>query len=682
MNQTCRQSLSFVALVFMLSENTMAFTPPRPRYNTASSSHANTRGRNDQRGIVVLGSSSQLSLETILENPDSFPNTSRILGALSQDNTAGDYKEFLTALSEEWPQYSNVVSKIIPENESWMGRNISPSSPKIATAVGTATSYATVQALDHMHRYESWNGYSTALHEQQSFSSDDSPSYYHPAAVVPVEGYEPSHLAQDYHYENSSPNLLRDLAKSLPPPDDPLGMTDSIYYDEFAPYHDESLYYVADSGLDVAVANVPDGNQVAAPSIPAMSTSTGDVLPANIQSAASDATSTLSSQLSDIAYYQSFDRTETASKRFSMPQFPKAQTIGSHNADEAVSRIKSFATHSTEAINKALAEAKTSGSSQLNDLFGSASHSFDGLPEKVVSIKSSSAESINRAVSEFEKVKVPSFDTSKVPSLDVSKLPNVDMSKMKMPMAPSIPKMDVHVKLPQVPSISGVKSGMTTAESLAVEGQKAATSAHVSFTDNSLADIGNSILGGIQSLGGILFKFIDWIIVAVAGTSLSQILSSIQTSISTLIDNASSSIVNLFNGLGNLTIREIFQAFLTLILVVTDMIFKVTNALVYVISGKDAGDWALQANSAVHTYGDQLLAQAGATYQDVTHKSLGELANSIGDYSHHVGEELLAVLNSFSTQSGVETVMTGDVSYLSAENLDTIATAVQTALTL
>ena len=656
MNQSSHQKMSlsiFVPLAFTLPRDIiLAFSPPQPLFNWyVSSSH-----RFAPHSVFVLSSSAQLSLETILENPDCFPNTSGILGSLSQDNTAGDYQEFLTALSKEWMHYSNYESNIISENESWIDNNISPSSPKIATAVGTATSYSTVQALDHLHHSESLNGYSTVLHEQQNLASDNLPSYYHPAAAEKY-GFL-SHLARDYGYEDSSPNLLRDLANSLPQPDDHLGMKDSINFDEYARYHDGNLYYyVADNGLNVAATNVPGGNEVTSPYIPDAST-TGELLSANNQNAASDTTDTLSSQLPDIAYAQAFDHTETASKRFSMPQLSKVQTIRSHNADEAISKIKSFATHSTDAINEALVKAKTSGSSQLNNLIGSVHHSFDRLPEKVASIKSSSAESMSR---EFENVKLSSFDKLNVPNLGVSKLA---------------------AKIPQLPSIPGDKITMTTAESLGVEGHRAASSVHASFTDTSLADIGKSILGGIQSLSGIFFRFIDWIIATVAGTSLSQILNSVHISISTLIDNTSSSITNLINGLGDLTIREIFQAFLTLILVVTDMIFKVTNALVYLISGKDAGDWALQANSVVHTYGDQLLAKAGTAYQDVTHKSLGELAIAIGDYSHHVGEELLTVMNCFSPQSGTEIVTAGHMSSLTTDNLDNIAKAVQTSLTL
>jgi hypothetical protein len=401
--------------------------------------------------------------------------------------------------------------------------------------------------------------------------------------------------------------------------------------------------------MDVAVANVPD-----------------IVLPV-----AADAANPLSSQLSDMTYSQSFEQVGTMSKRFSVPQFSKLPTIETPDAMEAVSKVKEFAMHSTESVNHALAEAKEAGSSQLSHLFGSVGHSFDGISGKVASVGSSSVDSIRSAVDKLDKVKITGL-SSKIPSLDMSKVPNLDFSKVKMPSAPQMPSLDMSkVKIPTMP--------------VAAKDSSAAPVTHVNFADSSLSDIGNSILGSMKFLGGIIFQFLDWVIGAVAGTSLSNIFGSVQTSISTLIENASTSVVNMLNGLGNLTLKEILQSFLTLILVVTDMILKVTNAIVYLISGKDAGDWVLEANFAIHTHGDRLLAQAGAAYQDVTHKSLGELAISIEDYSHHVGEELLAVMNSLSTQTGMENLLNGaggDVTYLSADNLDTIVSAVQTALTL
>ena len=478
-------------------------------------------------------------------------------------------------------------------------------------------------------------------------------------------------MSQDYHYGESSPNLLRDLAKSLPQPEDYSDAAPS--YHGYDSHYDENLHYIAGPGVDAGGTSDVSNVAISASS-----------LSAEVPNAASDVTNSLSSQLSDIAYSQSFGHAETESKRFSVPQVSK--TMEPPNANEAVTKAKEFAAHSAESINHALAQAKETGSSQFNHLLGSVSHSFDGFPQKIASVGSSGAESFGKVASEMQKVQIPSFDTSKLPKFDVSAMPTVDMSKVKMPPAPLMPSVDVSkVKMQSVPFLPAVKSNVVPAESLSVEGSKAALSTHVNFADNTLSDIGNSIFGGIKHIGSLLFQFLDWIIAAVAGTSISQILGNVQTSISNLIDNTCSSVVDLLNGLGNLTLREILQAFLTLILVVTDMILKVMNALIYLISGKDAGDWALQANSAVHTYGDELLAQAGATYQDVTHKSLGELATSIGDYSHHVGDELMAMMNSLSAQGGVENALGGtggDVSYLSAENVDAIATAVQTALTL
>ena len=90
-----------------------------------------------------------------MENPTSFPNTSRMIRALSQDNSAGDYREFLTSLSREWMQYSSNTEQHYLE-ESWIDRNVGSSSKKIATAVGTASGYATMQGLNYMHHHEAY----------------------------------------------------------------------------------------------------------------------------------------------------------------------------------------------------------------------------------------------------------------------------------------------------------------------------------------------------------------------------------------------------------------------------------------------------------------------------------------------------------------------------------------------
>jgi hypothetical protein len=145
-----------LALVLTLPQHVVSFTSPMHQCNPLVSSSPCTRtnaGQSlglQQHASTKLHNASPLSLDAIMENDNLFPNTSRILRALSQDNT-GDYKEFLTALSQEWIEYS---AQNEAANDNWIKCNIGQSSPKIATAVGTVSGYATVQGLDYMHHYD------------------------------------------------------------------------------------------------------------------------------------------------------------------------------------------------------------------------------------------------------------------------------------------------------------------------------------------------------------------------------------------------------------------------------------------------------------------------------------------------------------------------------------------------
>lgn len=93
-----------------------------------------------------------------------------------------------------------------------------------------------------------------------------------------------------------------------------------------------------------------------------------------------------------------------------------------------------------------------------------------------------STESMRGTIGGFENVKLSSFGFGK------SNVPNLDASKSKllsvdMFMTSSMCEVDVSVKLPQVPIpiISDGKIDMTIAESLEVEGQRAASSVNASL---------------------------------------------------------------------------------------------------------------------------------------------------------------------------------------------------------
>jgi hypothetical protein len=264
---------------------------------------------------------------------------------------------------------------------------------------------------------------------------------------------------------------------------------------------------------------------------------------------------------------------------------------------------------------------------------------LEALPGKVAGAGTSSAKAMGKAISEF------------------------DVTKMEIPTMPRF-------EAPSEPISLDI-----------VEGSNAVMS---SVADASLSDIGNAAFSGIKFVGGIIVQFLDFIVGAVAGTSLAQVFGNLQTSVQSVIDNASHTVVNTINNLGNMTLKEVLQSLVTLIITIADALLKVMNSLVYLISGADVSDWALQTTNTISEASAQLVSQVGATYHDVTHKSLSELASSIGDYSHHVGYELYSVMASLSHEAvgfGDSLSDSADVSYLS-ESFDSIATAVQTAFTL
>ncbi|KAL3805374.1 hypothetical protein HJC23_009081 [Cyclotella cryptica] len=691
---------SSAILALALPQQAFSFSPaspaaPLPTTRRTSLAHRSRRGASSAVATTLHGRS-PLSLDTILENAESFPNTSRILRALSASEggsgNPGDYREFLTALSDEWMRYSESESDWVSDVAAGTRRRgMAPSTPGIAATVGVATGYAAMQVEDYVHGSHDSSAMWAMLQEPPTGSYYSGEPQQHFASYG--GNYQPHpYLTQNYHFGEGQSNALRDLARNLPPPVEKVSdytTASAAYYDGAYPVYDDSWHYIGHdtTGMEVPVVNSMSQMSEIAVSSAAPVPVEGEALPSAVQDSATGIVNSLSSQLSDVTYSQSFGQMDNAAKRFSIsiPRLNKVPTSPdtSHvNAEAVVSRVKEFASHSTESINQALSEAKEMGSSQLNHLFGSVTHSLDGLPQRVASAGSESVQSIGRVARE---VKMPSWDAPTLPNLDV-------VSKVKMPTmdASKLPSFDVSkIKLPSVPSFADFKHGLGAipAESLGVVtvGSNAIPSNQFNFADTTLSDVGSAIFESVQFLGGILFQFLDWVMRAVVGTNLSQVLGKVQTSVASLIDNASLSVVTMLDNLGDLTLKQLLQALLTVLLVVVDMILKVSNAVVYLVSGKDAGDWALQANTAIHTAGDQLLAQASLTYQDVTHTSFGELAGSIGDYSHYVGEELLAMMNSISTYAGgvAEGIVDGaDVSYLSADNLDSIASAVQTALSM
>ena len=178
--------------------------------------------------------------------------------------------------------------------------------------------------------------------------------------------------------------------------------------------------------------------------------------------------------------------------------------------------------------------------------------------------------------------------------------------------------------------------------------------------NSSLSDFGNAVLSAFKFTGGIVVKFLDFIL-AISGTSVASIIANIQSSVTTAIDTASYVVVETLAKVGNMSVSEIVQDIMKLVIVITDIFLKVMNAILYVISGKDGAAWAIQATTSIDGASSQLLAQAMNMYDDFTHASLTEMAHSIRDYRQLVGGEFTTLIASLTT-GAVEVVYSADVS--------------------
>lgn len=336
-------------------------------------------------------------------------------------------------------------------------------------------------------------------------------------------------------------------------------------------------------------------------------------------------------------------------------------------------------------------EASEASKEKLDSVFNTMSHSFEGLNDRVAGVSNSfeglsgqlnkvadagtsGVKAIGNAVqSGASKLHPPNFnfEAPTLPNVNNLPRPNFPNANIQTPALPT-----VNFEMPALPELNlpNVNLHPPTLPNLNIMEGTSATVHRIG--DASLTDFGNAILSTIKFTGGIIIKFLDLILNAISGTSLSSILSNVQTSVASTIDNASHAVVSTITNIGNMSVLEIIQHLMALVIAITDILLKIMNAVIYIISGKDGAEWALQATSSVNEASSQLLAQATSTYDGVTHTSLTEFTHSVGDYSHYVGNEFVTLIGSLN---GVDGLSFDGVS-IPADTLDSVATAVQTAL--
>lgn len=306
-------------------------------------------------------------------------------------------------------------------------------------------------------------------------------------------------------------------------------------------------------------------------------------------------------------------------------------------------------------------EASDVSKVKLDGYLNTVTHSLDGLTVNAADA-SKSFESLTGQMSKVADVGASGLNAiGNALHVGASNLPEFHPPKLDL-QSLTLPHVDVH--LPTIPNMNVVEGASAVMDRIG---------------DSSLSDFGNVILSTIELTGGIIFNFLDLFLNTIAGTNFASVIADAQSAVSSLINNASHFVVSTVSSIGNMSVIEIIQHLLTLVIAITDILLKIMNAIVYLISGNDGATWALLATSSVKEASTQLLAQASSTYNDFTHASLAELAHSIGDYGQVVENEFVTLMGSIG--SAIDTNSFHGMS-VPEDLFDSVATVLQTGLSL
>lgn len=166
-----------------------------------------------------------------------------------------------------------------------------------------------------------------------------------------------------------------------------------------------------------------------------------------------------------------------------------------------------------------------------------------------------------------------------------------------------------------------------------------------SIGEASISDVAVSIVSGIKLIATIMLKLIDAILVKVGEPTVEQMIVTAKTSIQTVVDGATSAVVDTVTGIGNLTVKDILQGLIALLIIVSKILLAIFNMLVKYLSGKGASEWVLDASTFMNEQSKALISKASHTAYDLTHASFTELASSIEAFSQEIGSHLVSSID-------------------------------------
>lgn len=340
--------------------------------------------------------------------------------------------------------------------------------------------------------------------------------------------------------------------------------------------------------------------------------SIGEGLTNSLTTSAADS---LSSQLSGLSYGSFVD---------------EKITTGAGQADTSI--LSDLAASSSASLNAATSEITEKVGAQANKLLGSVSASVE---------------------SSIDEVGVVFKAVPKVVEAGTTSIANVVVEK-------------------GTASANAVTASLEAEKNVIIQ---STTATAESVGKETISDLVDGIIYGLKTIGAFLSQVLDTILKELAGTTMGELIQIAQQSVDTAISGAVNSVTSTLNDFGNMTMAQLVQAFIAMLVAVSKFLFSVLNEVVKLVSGREASEWALAASGTINQKASELTAQAASTTADLTHTSLAELGTNVGAFSQDIGKQVVASVGVLG--DAVVTQVGSDGVSMASSTIDSVSAAVQ-----
>eukprot|EP00977_Amphora_coffeiformis_P017754 scaffold5886_cov161-Amphora_coffeaeformis.AAC.5 len=159
--------------------------------------------------------------------------------------------------------------------------------------------------------------------------------------------------------------------------------------------------------------------------------------------------------------------------------------------------------------------------------------------------------------------------------------------------------------------------------------------------DLSIEQVAERMGQTLAYLGKTFILVLNVILESITGDTLADVLQGAQTTIQDLTSGAMASVVQTAHQIGDMTISEALVSMAKLIALITTVLFRILSGVLELVTGKNAGEWGALAAKAVQQEAQEVVVAASATASDLSHKSLAEVVNMLGQFEQQAATAVM-----------------------------------------